>query len=86
MIYKLKGAKGICLVSDSLSVAGMAEGKDYSSFDIFHLYSTSMLFLSASLSTKTPSMTFDIDDNVKGFVTNNYKSSNKIYEMNSSKY
>ena len=29
MIYKLKGAKGICLVSDSLSIAGMAEGKDY---------------------------------------------------------
>ncbi len=29
MIYKLKGAKGICLVSDSLSVAGMDEGKDY---------------------------------------------------------
>ena len=29
MIYKLKGAKGICLVSDSLSIAGMKEGKDY---------------------------------------------------------
>ena len=29
MIYKLKGANGICLVSDSLSVAGMTEGKDY---------------------------------------------------------
>ena len=29
MIYKLKGSKGICLVSDSLSVAGMDEGEDY---------------------------------------------------------
>ena len=29
MIYKLKGAQGICLVSDSLSIAGMEEGKDY---------------------------------------------------------
>ncbi|MDE6188853.1 MAG: amidohydrolase family protein [Clostridia bacterium] len=28
MIYKLKGSKGICLVSDSLSVAGMSDG-DY---------------------------------------------------------
>lgn len=29
MIYRLKGANGICLVSDSLSVAGMKEGNDY---------------------------------------------------------
>lgn len=29
MIYKLKGAKGICLVSDSLSVSGMPEGDYY---------------------------------------------------------
>ena len=29
MIYKLKGAGGICLVSDSLSVAGMPEGDYY---------------------------------------------------------
>ena len=29
MIYKLKGADGICLVSDSLSVAGMPEGDYY---------------------------------------------------------
>lgn len=29
MIYKLKGAERICLVSDSLSIAGMPEGKDY---------------------------------------------------------
>ncbi|MDE5549509.1 MAG: amidohydrolase family protein [Clostridia bacterium] len=29
MIYKLKGSKGICLVSDSLSVAGMPQGDYY---------------------------------------------------------
>lgn len=29
MIYKLKGGQGICLVSDSLSVAGMPEGDYY---------------------------------------------------------
>lgn len=29
MIYRLKGADGICLVSDSLSVAGMGEGDYY---------------------------------------------------------
>ncbi|MDE5755781.1 MAG: N-acetylglucosamine-6-phosphate deacetylase [Clostridia bacterium] len=29
MIYKLKGAKGICLVSDSLSVSGMPKGDYY---------------------------------------------------------
>lgn len=29
MIYKLKGSDGICLVSDSLSVAGMPEGDYY---------------------------------------------------------
>ncbi len=29
MIFKLKGARGICLVSDSLSVAGMPEGDYY---------------------------------------------------------
>ena len=29
MIYKLKGSKGICLVSDSLSVAGMPKGDYY---------------------------------------------------------
>lgn len=30
--------------------------------------------------SKLAKLIFDIDDNVKGFVTNNYKSSNKIYE------
>lgn len=29
MIYKIKGSKGICLVSDSLSIAGMPEGDYY---------------------------------------------------------
>lgn len=29
MIYKLKGCHGICLISDSLSVAGMGEGEFY---------------------------------------------------------
>ena len=31
--------------------------------------------------SKLAKLIFDIDDNVKGFVTNNYKSSNKIYVM-----
>lgn len=32
--------------------------------------------------SKLAKLVFDIDDNVKSFVTNNYKSSNKIHEIN----
>ena len=31
--------------------------------------------------SKLAKLVFDIDDNVKSFITNNYKSSNKIYEI-----
>ncbi|MDE6211760.1 MAG: hypothetical protein K2G42_07300, partial [Clostridia bacterium] len=31
--------------------------------------------------SKLAKLVFDIDDNVKSFITNNYKSSNKIHEI-----